>query len=220
MKVSIVLEAFRQSLTDYAKQEGLLINRSSGDLSYKSKDFSACFSIFRSVYDEVWVYPHLFVEYKALRRLARVVVPQQPHLLDAVNINLLVLKDYLSGGVLYKKRGSDPFYVLQSERDITSFLMDYKELVQMGLEYINKNCSTLMALNQIYNTNPFWKENPHCAWYYNVCFLGPAIAKLSKDPNYLHLRDQYIHIVESENVMPDEDSRKAFYKMIEVLDSK
>ncbi len=218
MKVSTIHKAYIELFSDFAQKTGLHLSKSSGDLTLKRPEFTARFVLLKTVYDDIWLYPVLFIEYKSLARLAKVFFPNRPHFLDAVRINLFTLRDFL----LEKydgRRSNNRYFTIRSEEDIASFGKAYLELVQMALSYIDGHCSSIAELNTMYNSIPYWKENPHCSWYYDNCFLGPAVAKLSNNSNYESLRDIYVEIIENGDVMPDHEMKDAFYKMIAILDS-
>lgn len=119
-------------------------------------------------------------------------------------INLFILEKVVKGEFNKSTRRKLQYdlkdcFVLFSE-DITEVMIKMKELLMYAMDYIKKN-STIEAIDKLYNEDPTYKYNPHCAGMQCHCIVGLVAAKLSNNPNFKQIAEIYSHIM---NDNPDD----------------
>lgn len=151
--------------------------------------------------DEIHLFPIVHIELKEIHEICE---KFGFYLHNTAYINLFVLEKMVKGEFNKSTRRKLQYdlkdcFVLFSE-DITEVMIKMKELLMYAMDYIKKN-STIEAIDKLYNEDPTYKYNPHCAGMQCHCIVGLVAAKLSNNPNFKQIAEIYSHIM---NDNPDD----------------
>lgn len=221
MKIKDVKDLVFTALTPFAQELGFtMIDVRHFSLFYPTDDdisISIEFT-YESYENEIELFPWVTI---ASIDISEICEDCDVDLYDAAYINLLVLEQIKIHGdneqrinKALKNKG-DRIILRDDSEWYYTFTDTMKRLLPLALGYINR-FRTLEAIDREYNSLPLKINSPIWPDLRTRCFAGIIAAKLTHNPNYTLLKQQYSDIVTHMNY--SKQIQDEFYNIIDFID--